>query len=162
MKGDEIISCPNGKSPESQEADDDKTVAYFCHNSCKDCKLDCIIKKNKIKSHRLVIKKSQLESEKRRELFNDAEYLRKCRLRPAVEGTMFQMKLHMRNGKSRFRGKIKIRGRSILRAMAINFKRVSAFLKSKSKKELNNFVFNIVLLIFKNFNGFFSKNHKIA
>jgi hypothetical protein len=73
-----------------------------------------------------------------REKYNDSEYLRKRKLRPAIEGTMFQMKLHLRNGKSRYRGKIRVRCSSIVRSMAINFKRVHAY---RLKEALSLYIF---------------------
>jgi len=69
--------------------------------------------------------------------YNDSEYVKKCKLRPAIEGTMFQMKLHLRNGKSKYRGKIKVKCSSIVRSMAINFKRAYAY---RLKKALSYYI----------------------
>lgn len=127
IKDNKVIKCPLGKKPVSQEFTGDKIVAKFSQESCAGCTLNCIIRKNKRKENVLEIKKSRLLSDLQRQKYKDEEYIDKCRLRPAIEGTIFQVKLHLRNGKIKFRGKIKIRSRVILRAMAINFKRVHAY-----------------------------------
>ena len=126
VKDGKLIRCSHGKIPINQIADDDKITAFFSHESCIDCPFDCKIAKNKKKPNRLVLTKINIEADEQREKFTDREYLRKCRLRPAVEGTMFQLKLHLRNNKSRFRGQVKIHARNVLRAMSINFKRAFA------------------------------------
>lgn len=127
IKNNEIIKCPRGMKPTTQEVIGDKIVARFSHESCDGCKLNCIIKRNKRKDHLLELEKLKILSDQHRHKFKDKEYIEKCRLRPAIEGTMFQLKLHLRNGKSRFRRKIKIRNRTILRAIGINFKRVYGY-----------------------------------
>jgi hypothetical protein len=123
-----IICCPNGKCPFKQEVKDGKIIAYFSHESCAGCELNCIIRKNKRKPHVLQIDESRLASDRHRRKFNEKEYLGKCRLRPAIEGTMFQLKLFLRNGKSKFRTLLKVKNRVILRSIAINFNRVRKYL----------------------------------
>ncbi|MBC8275847.1 MAG: transposase, partial [Chloroflexi bacterium] len=56
------------------------------------------------------------------------DYRSKCRLRPAIEGTISQFKQKMRNGKLRIRGLSRIRNSIILMAIGINFGRVCAYL----------------------------------
>lgn len=159
IKSDEIIKCPRGEKPLNQSVDDDKIIAYFSHASCDGCKLNCLIKKNKRKEHRLVFEKSRIELDKQRLLFNDRDYLRKCRLRPAVEGTMFQFKLHLRNGKSKFRGTIKNRCRNTLRGIGINFKKVHAFATRKMVKEDESSIFSLILRLF---DGLFFKGQSVC
>ena len=124
MNESKILKCPMGMKPVSQEIKEDEIIAKFSHESCDCCKVNCLIRKNKKRDHVLILKRSKVESDKQREAFKDEEYIEKCKLRPAIEGTMFQIKLHLRNGKSRFRSKIKIKCRTILRSIAINYKRV--------------------------------------
>jgi hypothetical protein len=83
------------------------------------------------------ISKERLQMDMQREKYNDSDYLRKYALRPAVEDTIFQIKLHLRNGKSRYRGKIKVRCSSIMRSIAINFKRARAY---RLKEALFHFI----------------------
>lgn len=127
IEDNRIVKCPYGREPVDQVFRDEKIIARFSHESCTGCLMNCFIRKNKIKPHVLEITKNKLLADMQRQKFNDSEYLRKCKLRPAVEGTMFQIKLHLRNGKSKYRGKIKVKCSSILRTIAINYKRVHAY-----------------------------------
>ena len=137
IENNRLIRCPYGMTPVSQEYVNGKIAARFSHESCEACPVNCIIRKNKHKPHVVEITKERLQMDMQREKYNDSEYLKKCKLRPAVEGTMFQMKLHLKNGKSRYRGKIRVRCSSIVRSMAINFKRVHAY---RLKVALSHFV----------------------
>jgi len=150
IKNKKIIKCPRGMSPTEQEFKDKKIIAKFSRESCAGCQLNCLIRKNKRKDHVLELQESKIFSDIQREKYNDRDYLRKCRLRPAVEGTMFQMKLHLRNGKSKYRGKIKVRFSSILRSIAINFKRMHAY---EQKIMTYKCIFEAILQI----KGIFSK-----
>ena len=137
IENNRILRCPYGKTPISQEFVNGKIIARFSHESCESCPKKCFIRKNKRKPHVLEISKERLQMDMQREKYNDSDYLRKCKLRPAVEGTMFQIKLHLRNGKSRYRGKIKVKCSSIMRSIAINFKRVHAY---RLKEALFHFI----------------------
>lgn len=138
IENNKILKCPRGKNPVSQEINGDKLVAKFSQKSCEGCTLNCIIRKNKKRDHVLILKRSTIENDKQRQLYKNKEYLEKCKLRPAVEGTMFQIKLHLRNGKSKFRRIIKVRNRAILRSIAINYKRVH---DNKVKELIMHFLF---------------------
>lgn len=152
IENNKIIECPYGMKPIEQNFTDNKITAKFSQTSCVNCTMNCFIRRNKQKPHVLIITKERLLADMQRLKYKDKDYLRKCKLRPAVEGTMFQMKLHLRNGKSKYRGKIKVKCSSILRSIAINYKRVYAY---KLKEALFDFIFeNIdclrVILKFKN------------
>jgi len=67
---------------------------------------------------------------------------------------MFQIKLHLRNGKSKYRGKIKVKCSSILRSIAINYKRVHAY-------QLKEVQFYFVLKKIYDLRIFLMKNNKI-
>ena len=56
----------------------------------------------------------------------DKEFLVLCRMRPAVEGLMNNMKPDTRDGRTRFRGLTRVQNRMILKAIGINFKRYDA------------------------------------
>ncbi len=127
IEDNKIISCPNGMKPIEQKYIDGKIKAKFSHKSCASCTLNCNIRKNKYKPHMIVITDQKRKVDKQRQDYKDKNYIKKCKLRPAVEGTMFQIKLHLRNGKSKYRGQIKVRCSSILRAIAINYKRVHTY-----------------------------------
>lgn len=150
IENNRIRCCPNGKIPISQEIINGKIVAKFSHESCMSCTNNCFIRKNKRKPHVLEISKEKLLMDMQREKYNDTDYLRKCKLRPAIEGSIFQIKLHLRNGKSKYRGKIKVRCSSIMRSIAINFKRIHNYRLDKA----------ITTLILKNISrtrAFFTK-----
>ena len=132
IEDDKIVSCPMGKTPVKTENQDDKIVACFSTSDCKNCQLNCPIRKNKKKDNVLEFHKSKIFIDKQRRKFGNKEYLKKCRLRPAIEGTMFQLKLHLRNGKSRFRGLVKNRMRANIRVISINFRRVYAYMTQDS------------------------------
>jgi hypothetical protein len=142
IENNRILCCPNGKTPMSQEFIKGKIVAKFSHESCASCSRNCFIRKNKRKAHVLEISKEKLHMDMQREKYNDSDYLKKCKLRPAVEGTIFQIKLHLRNGKSRYRRKIMVRCSSIMRSTAINFKRVHKYRLDKAISYL--FLKNII------------------
>ena len=141
IENNRIIKCPDGMEPIEQEFSEGKITARFSHECCSNCSMNCFIRKNKYKPHVLEITKERLQMDMQREKYNDRDYLRKCKLRPAVEGTMFQMKLHLRNGKSKYRGKVKVKCSSILRSIAINFKRIHAY---EAKKAIFYFIFKII------------------
>lgn len=144
IENNRIIRCPYGEIPIHQEYNNGVIIAHYAHESCSSCPLKCMIRKNKRKPHVLVITQERLQMDRQREKYNDSEYLKKCALRPAIEGTMFQFKLHLRNGKSRYRGKSKVKCSSILRTIAINFKRVYAY---RLKEALSYFILRNSMII---------------
>ncbi len=144
IEDNKIIKCPFGKKPTDQEFTGEKIIARFSHDSCSGCELNCIIRKNKRKDNVLELKKSKILSDIQREKYTDRDYLKKCKLRPAVEGTMFQIKLHLRNGKSKYRGKIKVRNSSVLRSIAINFRRIHVY---EQEQRIKHLVFSFIFKI---------------
>jgi len=146
IKNNKLISCPNGKKPVSQKSETNNITARFSHKVCDGCQLNCIIRKNKRKDNVLLLDKSKIGTEKQRVKFKTKEYIEKCSLRPAIEGAMFLLKLHLRNGKSKFRGKIKIKNRSILRAIGINFNRLYSYQLKKLILK-SNFLFELIFKI---------------
>ena len=127
IENNEIKECPNGKKPIDGKYDEstETITAYFDCNDCGNCekKSQCFIKQGK-KTCKLVITKKKIRHDVLREKFKDEKYQEKCRLRPAVEGTMWQFSCYMRNGKVRFRSYLKIRQRMVLRAIGINLMRL--------------------------------------
>ena len=69
--------------------------------------------------------------DRRRQALNEEDYKEKCRLRPAVEGTISQFKQRTHNGKLRVRGYRRVRNAIIAMAIGINFGRIWAYLKQK-------------------------------
>ena len=127
IENNEIKECPTGKNPIDQKYEEStKTItAHFDYNDCKHCEKAprCLTRIGK-KSCKLVITKKKIKHDISRSKFKDFEYLEKCKLRPAVEGTVWQFSCYMRNGKVRFRSYLKIRQRMTLRAIGINLMRL--------------------------------------
>lgn len=127
IENNRIKECPNGKNPINQKYEESKETitAYFDCNDCGNCEhvSRCFIRKGK-KSCKLVITKKKIDHDILKEKFKDNKYLEKCRLRPAIEGTVWQFSCYMRNGKVRFRSYLKIRQRLVLRAIGINLIRL--------------------------------------
>jgi hypothetical protein len=128
INDNQIRSCPQGVKPETQRynAREKKIVAKFNLEKCKDCPVNknCPGSSQK-KYYSVVITKNKIKSDIKRNLIkNDKVYREKCRLRPAVESSVWQFNKDLKNGKVRFRGKVKIHCRMLLKGIGINFKRV--------------------------------------
>lgn len=136
IEGNEVKSCPTGQCPIRTEGTTEIIKAEFDRATCVACPMvkRCLVKIKKKKSV-LVLRKRQREVDVYREKMKDKDYREKCNLRPAVEGTVFCFKNKMRNGKLRFRHKMKIKNRILLRAIGINFKRMSKWM-GKTECEL--------------------------
>jgi len=78
---------------------------------------------------------------------NKEEYREKCRLRPAIEGTVSQFKQRMHNGKLRVRGHMRVRNVIIAMAIAINFERIWAYTLAEGLKPALFSVFAALLLV---------------
>ena len=70
---------------------------------------------------------------RRRQALNQEDYREKCRMRPAVEGTVSQFKRRTHNGKLRVRGYQRARNVIIAMAIGINFGRIWAYLEQKKR-----------------------------
>ena len=81
----------------------------------------------------------------RRQQLCEDDYRQKCRLRPAVEGTISQFKRSMSHGKLKVRGLRKSRHRLVLKAMGINFKRIAAYVRESLSETLDSAVSEAVL-----------------
>lgn len=127
IENNKVEECPNGKKPTDQKYEESKETitAYFDINDCSACPhgTRCLVKQGK-RASKLMITNKKMNHDILIERFNDDEYLEKCRLRPAIEGTMWQFSCYMRNGKVRFRNYLKIRQRMTLRAIGINLMRL--------------------------------------
>ena len=133
--GTSIVTCPEGCSPIEQihKPDSGRHVIRFAGDTCSAClqRDKCPVNCRK-KFYSLSFTDRQALLARRRQLLNEEEYRSKCRLRPAVEGTISQFKQKMRNGKMRIRGLARIRNSIILMAIGINFGRVLAYLLETS------------------------------
>ena len=83
----------------------------------------------------------------RRKKLNQEDYKEKCRLSPAVEGTVSQFKHKTHNEKLKVRGDGRVRNVIITMAIGINFRRIWAYLKEKNRELASSLAFACVLLI---------------
>jgi len=133
--GTSIISCPGGYPPIEQihKPNSGRHVIRFAADTCSVCpqRDKCPVNYRK-KFYSLSFTDRQSLLARRRRLLSEEEYRSKCRLRPAIEGTISQFKQKMRNGKLRIRGLERIRNSIILMAIGINFGRVWSYLLETS------------------------------
>jgi len=126
-----IASCPEGYSPIEQihKPESGRHVARFAKAICVACPKanECPVRCRK-HFYSLAFSDRQALLAQRRQQLSQEDYRSKCRLRPAIEGTISQFKQKMRNGKLRIRGLSRIRNSIILIAIGINFGRVWAYL----------------------------------
>ncbi len=126
-----IASCPEGYSPVEQvhKPESGRHVVRFAKAICSACSRanECPARCRKY-FYSLAFYNRQALLAQRRQQLNQEDYRSKCRLRPAIEGTISQFKQKMRNGKLRIRGLARIRNSIILMAIGINFGRVWAYL----------------------------------
>ena len=80
---------------------------------------------------------------------SEDEYRQKCRLRPAVEGTISQFKRSLSNGKLKVRGLGNCRHRLILKAIGINFKRIAAYVGKRLSESLDSATSDTVSSVFE-------------
>jgi hypothetical protein len=144
-----ILSCPEGHAPLEQidKPEKNRHIVHFAKGDCADCFHvgDCPVNCRK-KFNSLLFTDRQVVVSHRRQQLGEEEYRKKCRLRPAVEGTISQFKRLMRKGKLRVRGLGRVRNSIILMAIGINFRRLWAYSQENSL-EGARLLANIILLL---------------
>ncbi len=129
--GNAIVSCLEGYSPIEQidKPESGRHVVRFAKDICSVCPKvnECPARRRK-RFYSLSFSDRQALLAQRRQQLSKEDYRSKCRLRPAIEGTIGQFKQKMRNGKLRVRGLSRVRNSIILMAIGINFGRVWAYL----------------------------------
>jgi hypothetical protein len=125
-----IIACPEGQTPinQTQKSEKDHHIIHFNKDLCAACerRKNCLVRCGK-KCYSLIYNDRQVILSRRRQQLGEKAYRIKCRLRPAVEGTISQFKRHMHHGKLRVRGMGRIRNTIVLMAIGINFGRLWAY-----------------------------------
>ena len=128
--GNVIITCPEGHAPITQihKLEESHHLAHFDNQYCAICsrRETCLVRCWQ-KFSSLIYNDRQVLLSRRREQLGEEAYRTKCRLRPAVEGTISQFKRLLHKGKLRLRGLGRIRNNIILRAIGINFGRLWAY-----------------------------------
>lgn len=149
--GNWIVSCPQGHSPMEQidKPEKGRHVVRFDRTVCSACPLEgkCPAKCHK-RFYSLSLSYRQIQLARRRQQLSEEEYRRKCRLRPAVEGTVSQFKRKMSNGKLRVRGLGRVRNSIIAMAIGVNFQRILAYLAEKKEAIASSLSIFVGLLLF--------------
>jgi len=130
FEGNVITACPENQVPIAQIYTLEKGhhIARFDNQQCAVCsrrKICLVLNRKKFSS--LIYNDRQVLLSQRRQQLGEGAYRIKCRLRPAVEGTISQFKRHMHHGKLKVRGDGRIRNSLILMAIGINFGRLWAY-----------------------------------
>jgi len=131
LDGKSIASCPESYSPMEQilKPKSGRHVVRFAKDICGSCsRMNECLTRCRRHHYSFAFNDRQALLAQRRQQFSQEDYRSKCRLRPAIEGTISQFKQKMRNGKLRIRGLARIRNGIILMAIGINFGRVWAYL----------------------------------
>ena len=84
----------------------------------------------------------------RRQQLSKEDYQLKCRLRPAVEGTISQFKRKLHNGRLMVRGLGKVRNSVILMAIGINFGRLWAYFLENNLGAALLLTLTVLLIVF--------------
>ena len=144
-----LVSCPQGNSPLEQIYKSEKShhIVHFAKEDCAGCSRsgNCPVSCRQ-KWSSLLFNDRQVVLAHRRQQLGEEDYRKKCRLRPAVEGTISQFKRLMQNGKLRVRGLGRVRNSIILMAIGINFRRLWAYGQENSL-ELALLLANTILFL---------------
>ena len=130
IEGSRIIACPQEQAPAQQidKPEQGRHIARFAIEQCSNCPRvsDCPVRSRK-RFYSLPYTDRQALLAQRRQQLSTEGYRRKCRLRPAVEGTISQFKRKLHDGKLRIRGLRRVGNAVILMAIGINFGRLWAY-----------------------------------
>ena len=145
-----IAACPAGQPPTKEIHNEAKErwVVHFSLEQCGGCPMidKCpVVERQKFYS--FSFNDRQTVVAQRRKKLNQEDYKEKCRLRPAVEGTVSQFKHKTHNEKLKVRGDGRVRNVIITMAIGINFRRIWAYLKEKNRELASSLAFACVLLI---------------
>jgi hypothetical protein len=149
--GNSIVSCPEGHSPIEQihKPKGGRHIARFAAEQCRSCPRvkHCPVRCRK-RFYSLLFSDRQALLAQRRQQLSKEEYRRRCRLRPAIEGTISQFKRNLHNGKLRVRGLGKVRNCVILMAIGINFGRLWTYFLENNPASTLFLTLAVLLLVF--------------
>jgi len=142
-----IVACPEGHPPATEIRNENKErwVIRFSLEQCRSCPMigRCPVAERQ-KFYSLSYTDRQVVVARRRQALGQEDYREKCRLRPAVEGTVSQFKQRTHNGKLKVRGYHRVRNVIIAIAIGINFGRIWAYLEQK-KRDMTRFLTPIIV-----------------
>ena len=149
--GNSITSCPEGHPPIEQihKPEHGRHIARFATEQCSSCPRvrRCPVRCRK-RFYSLLFNDRQALLAQRRQQLSKEEYRRRCRLRPAIEGTISQFKRNLHNGKLRVRGSGKVRNCVILMAIGINFGRLWAYFLENDPASTLSLTLAVLLIAF--------------
>lgn len=145
-----VSTCPTGQHPtrEIRNEAKERWVIRFSREQCYGCPMadKCPVTERQ-RFYSLSFNDRQAVVAQRRKKLNQKDYRDKCRLRPAVEGTVSQFKHKTHNEKLKVRGDGRVRNVIITMAIGINFRRIWAYLKEKKRPLPSSLIFTAVLFI---------------
>ena len=148
--GGNIISCPEGQPPVSEihKQEKGRYVIHFSREECGGCPVMamCPVAERQ-KFFSLSFSDRQAVVAQRRQKLDQEDYRDKCRLRPAIEGTVSQFKQRTHNGKLRVRGYGRVRNAIISMAIGINFGRIWAYMDEKKRGLASSLVFMTAIFL---------------
>lgn len=131
-----IVACPVGQPPARaiHKEEKERWVVRFSLEQCGSCPMigQCPVAERE-KFYSLSFTDRQVVVARRRQALDQEDYREKCRLRPAVEGTVSQFKQRTHNGKLTVRGYRRARNAIVAMAIGINFGRIWAYLEQKKR-----------------------------
>jgi hypothetical protein len=131
-----IAACPAGQPParEIHNEEKERRVIRFSLEQCGNCPMtgQCPVAERQ-KFYSFSFTDQQVVLARRRQALDQEDYREKCRLRPAVEGTVSQFKRRTHNEKLRVRGYQRARNVIIAMAIGINFGRICAYSEQKKR-----------------------------
>jgi hypothetical protein len=143
-----IAACPVGQPPAREIHNDEKErwLVRFSLEQCGSCPMvgQCPVTERQ-KFYSLSFTDRQVVLARRRQALDQEDYREKCRLRPAVEGTVSQFKQRTHNGKLKVRGYQRARNVIIAMAIGINFGRIRAYMEQK-KRDMTRLLAPIIVL----------------
>jgi hypothetical protein len=143
-----IIACPVGQPParEIHKEEKGRWIVRFSLEQCGSCPMTgrCPVTERQ-KFYSLSFTDRQVVVARRRQALDEEDYREKCRLRPAVEGTVSQFKRRTHNEKLRVRGYHRARNVIIAMAIGINFGRIWACLEHK-KQDITRSLTSVIVL----------------
>jgi len=149
--GNAVISCPEGHFPIEQihKPKGGHHIARFATEQCSNCPRleNCPVRRRK-RFYSLLFNDRQALLAQRRQQLSKEDYRRKCRMRPAIEGTISQFKQKLHNGKLRVRGMGKVRNSVILMAIGINFGRLWAYFLGDNPGSALFLTLAVLLMVF--------------
>jgi hypothetical protein len=148
--GNMITACPEGHSPIlTNQPEEGRYIVHFARDVCNGCsrRNNCLVRFGK-RICSLIYNDRQVILSRRRQQLGEEVYRGKCRLRPAIEGTIGQFKRLMHHGKLRIRLTPRIRNGIILMAIGINFGRLLAYFRERTLRLATLLLTHILFLMY--------------